>query len=72
MFEQQKEILLLQECDKIKHELKMKKQLVLDQLGEKVKLDLEGYPLSMIRDGMLSTEDQGGQIPRRSEYLFDT
>lgn len=51
-----------------------KKQLELERIhqqAEKSKLDLEDYRLSLIKDGLLSCEDQGGQMPRPFEYCFD-
>lgn len=41
------------------------------QQCEKAKLDLEGYSLSMIRDGLLSSEGQDMQVPRSDGNALD-
>lgn len=59
-FEQQKELMRMQlEHESAKHELELKSKLELEhirQQSEKVKLDLEGCRLSMIKEGVLSAD----------------
>ncbi len=43
----------------MKHELEVKKQFEME--SEKAILDLQRYRLSVIWDGLLSSEDRGGQ-----------
>ncbi len=85
-FEQQKEMLVLQlehekmkheleiKSEEMKHELEIKRQIEVERIrqeSEKARLDLEKSRLSMIRDGKLTGEAQGGQAPQPLVHRFN-
>ena len=39
------------------------------QISAKAKIDLEGYRLSLVRDGLLSSEAVSRQLPRSSDWF---
>ena len=56
--------------EKMKQELDVKKHNEVErsrQITAKAKIDLEGYRLSLVRDGLLSGEAVSGQLPRSSD-----
>ena len=55
----------------IKCELEIEKEITVERIrqeSEKAKLEMEGYRLSRLRDGALSGEGQGEQVPRGLYY----